>query len=67
LVAQKPLPNLAEKFMDDLLNDPGQTMIKVDRTMNIILDLAPTMPDEFPIPIPRGLYRRLNLDKLVRK
>jgi len=58
---------LFDKFVDDLMEDPGQAAVKVDRLVNMIVDLTPTMPDEFPIPIPNVLYRKLNLERFFKR
>jgi len=57
--AARILTNLAEKAMDHAIEDPLAAAANLDGAMGLIVKLLPTLPGEFPIPIPRGIYEKL--------
>jgi hypothetical protein len=48
-----------DKTVDTILTDPFQTLAMVDAATNVAMKLLPTLPGEFMIPIPRGIYDKL--------
>lgn len=64
----KPDPNrIAEKVVGDFIEDPLATVINAENYVYALIELLPVMPWEFPIPMPRGLYRRLMLKELMQQ
>lgn len=59
----KPLVRLAnqaaDKMVDRAIEDPLAAAANLDGAMGLIVKLLPTLPGEFPIPIPRGIYEKL--------
>lgn len=55
-------PNkVAVRAMDKFMEDPLAVMVQTDTYLDAASNFAPVMPWEFPFPIPRGVYNRLNL------
>jgi hypothetical protein len=54
----------AERAMDRFMDDPLAVMVQTDTYLDALTNFAPVMPWEFPLPVPRGLYTRLGLDKM---
>ncbi len=57
--AQTLSRGLVNKFVDDAVNDPAALLTRADSIMEIGMKIAPTLPGEFPIPIPRGIYEKI--------
>ena len=55
---------VAERVMDKFMEDPLAVMVQTDNYLDALTNLAPVMPWEFPVPVPRGIYNRLVLDKI---
>ena len=55
---------VAERAVDKFMDDPLAVVVQTDTYLDALDNFAPVMPWEFPIPVPRGLYNRLGLDKI---
>ena len=55
---------VAERVMDKFMDDPLAVMVQTDNYLDALTNFAPVMPWEFPVPVPRGIYNRLGLDKI---
>jgi hypothetical protein len=47
---------MAGRAVENALDDPLTAVARVDSASSLAAKLLPTLPGEFPIPIPRGLY-----------
>lgn len=47
------------------MEDPLAALAAADGAASFLVSLSPTMPWEFPIPVPRILYDKLQLSKYV--
>jgi hydroxyethylthiazole kinase-like sugar kinase family protein len=56
---------MAGHIVENALDDPMTAVARVDSASSLAAKLLPTLPGEFPIPIPRGLYD--NLPESVKK
>lgn len=65
------MPTLTEtiinKAANKIIDDPVSALAAADGALNLAMNLAPTMPWEFPLPVPRIIYDKLNLDKYAQK
>lgn len=61
-IAERLLSRAADKAMDD----PMAALAAADGATNLLISLSPTMPWEFPLPIPRVIYEKLQLSKYVQ-
>jgi hypothetical protein len=50
---------LTDRFVNDAVNDPVAILDRANTITDVCMNLAPTLPGEFPIPIPRGIYERI--------
>lgn len=55
---------VAERVVDKIMDDPLAVMVQTDNYLDALSNFAPVMPWECPIPMPRGLYTRLGLDRV---
>ena len=65
-----PKPNaqkVAERVVDKFMDDPLAVMVQTDTYLDALGNFAPVMPWEFPLPVPRGMFTRLGLDKMIQK
>lgn len=58
-IAEKLLSKAADKALDD----PQAALAAADGAMGLLINLSPTMPWEFPFPIPRIVYNKLQPNK----
>lgn len=56
---------MAGRAIDNAIDDPLTAVARMDSASSLAAKLLPTLPGEFPIPIPRGLYE--NLPENVRE
>ena len=50
---------VTNKFVDNVIEDPLQTITTVDSVLGIASKVLPTLPWETPFPIPRALYDQI--------
>lgn len=55
---------IAERAVDKFMEDPLAVVVQTDTYLDALSNFAPVMPWEFPVPVPRGIYNRLGLDKI---
>lgn len=61
-----PDPNIiAQRVVDRVMDDPLAVIAQSKGYTDMLFELLPTTPWESLIPLPRGLYRRLQLDRFV--
>lgn len=56
-----------DKTADKILEDPTALLTNYTNYADLITDILPTLPWEFPIPIPRGIYDRTSIRDLIKK
>lgn len=54
-----PINRAKDKFINDVIENPLDVLTRIDTTSEILTKLAPTLPGEFPFPIPRGIYDKI--------
>ena len=60
----KPIAEVAvDKVMDAAFDDPIKFMDGMDSFLTIAAKVMPTTPEQFPIPIPLGLFEHIKGDK----
>lgn len=57
--AQALSRGLTDRFVNDVVNDPIAVLDRANTLADVCANLAPTLPGEFPIPIPRGIFDRI--------
>ena len=54
----KPIAEFAvDKMMDVAVDDPIKFMDGMDTFLSLAAKIIPTTPEQFPVPIPLGVYR----------
>lgn len=51
--------SLTDRIIDNAVKDPLTTVANLDVLIDLAYKLSPTLPEESPIPMPRGLYDKL--------
>jgi len=55
----KPVMSLTDRIIDKAVEDTLTTVGQIDLLLELAYKLSPTLPEESPIPMPRGLYDKL--------
>ena len=56
---------VAGRVIDNFIADPLASLSNMNSSTNVLMDLLPVLPWEFPFPVPRIIYERLKLADLV--
>ncbi len=65
--AQALSRGLTDRFVNDVVNDPIAVLDRANTLADVCVNIAPTLPGEFPIPIPRGVYERIKDTPMVQQ
>ena len=50
---------MLKKMMENAATDPLAALTNLNGAMDLAVRFLPTLPNEFPFPIPRGIYEKL--------
>lgn len=65
--AQSLSRGLVDRFVNDAVNDPVAVLDRTDTIVEIGMKIIPTLPGEFPFPIPRGIYEKIKDTSQVKQ
>lgn len=61
----RTLDQIVARGVDEFFRNPASQIAGAEALLGLMVKLAPTLPWEFPVPIPRFVYDGANLKELV--